>query len=419
MILFAILGGLLVLLALILIVPPMLRHKPASEPDFLQQIKVAKAEFRQFKTAFKKGKLTEAEYQQKRHALSLKMLDSVESTEPAEQRPVPGRLAAVVTALFIPVLALGLYYQLGTPDLIDSSTRSASNSGISQATTGNQSMPPVAEMIAGLEKKLEENPQNAEGWFMLGRAFMLVKDYPKAVNALQRSQQLLGEDPDILMRLADAIAMRDEGRVSGEPAELIQRALAVDPNHGEALWLAGIAAQEVGDAEAAIKHWQHARDVMANDPDSVKMLDQAIATVQSESGITAEPVARLEATAKVQIQVNVSLSDTLTKNVSPEDSVYVFAKAVSGPPMPLAVQRTQVKHLPATFILDDSLAMVPTMKLSTFKQVIVGARISKFGNPIKQAGDLEGLSQPLTPEIHSEVSIVIDSQAASSGDAKI
>ncbi len=409
MTLFALLGGLLVLLALIIIVPPILRRDSVPDDEFLLQVNDAKADFRALKAEFGSGAINEEEYKQKRHALSLDMLDSVETTEPVEQPPVTGRWAAVTTAIFIPALALGLYFQIGKPNLIDSPTASASNSGAHQAGADGQSMPPVTEMIAGLEKKLEENPENSEGWFMLGRAYMLMKDYPNAVTALQRTQKLVGEDPDILMRLADAMAMRDNGRVSGEPAKLIKRALAVNPDHGEALWLAGIAAQEVGQTDEAVKHWQHAKKSMASDPDSVKMLDEAIIRIQSENSTTATSTTEPVAGTAVQIQVEVSLSEALKNIAAPEDSVFIFARAASGPPMPLAVQRTLVKNLPATFILDDSQAMMPGLMLSKFKQVVVGARISKTGNPIKQTGDLEGLSQPLTPEAESKVSIVIGS----------
>ena len=414
MTLFAFLGGLLVLLALVLIVPPILRRNSVSDQEFLLQINDAKADFRALKAEFGSGALNKEEYEQKRSELSLAMLDSVETTEPVEQTAVTGRWAAITTAIFIPVLALGLYFLLGKPNLIDPSTASAPNSGTHQAGADGQSMPPVADMIAGLEKKLEENPENAEGWFMLGRAYMLMKDYPNAVTALQRTRKLVGEDPDILMRLADAMAMRNDGRVSGEPAELIKRALVANPNHGVALWLAGIAAQEVGQTDEAIKHWQQARKSMASAPDSVKMLDEAIEKIQSENadllGIKTTSATEPVAETAVQIQVEVSLSEALKNIAAPEDSVFIFARAASGPPMPLAVQRALVKNLPATFILDDSQAMMPTMKLSSFKQVIVGARISKSGNPIKQAGDLEGLSQPLTPEAESKVSIVIGLQ---------
>jgi cytochrome c-type biogenesis protein CcmH len=91
----------------------------------------------------------------------------------------------------------------------------------------------------------------------------------------------------------------------------------------------------------------------------------------------------------------VTITAAMLGKASPEDSVFIFARAAEGPRMPLAALRKQVKDLPVTFKLDDSMGMTPQMKLSSFDKVVVGARISKSGNPIAQPGDLQGSSAPV------------------------
>jgi hypothetical protein len=110
----------------------------------------------------------------------------------------------------------------------------------------------------------------------------------------------------------------------------------------------------------------------------------------------------------VSVAGTISLDPTLTGRVSPDDTVYVFARAAEGPRMPLAIIRKQVKDLPLTFSLDDSMAMNPNMKLSNFSEVVVGARISKTGNAMPQSGDLKGSSSVIKLGSR-DLKIIIDS----------
>ncbi len=109
------------------------------------------------------------------------------------------------------------------------------------------------------------------------------------------------------------------------------------------------------------------------------------------------------------IEVIIKLDPKLAVKASPDDMVFIYAKALSGPPMPLAAVRKQVRELPITIRLDDSMAMMPEMKLSAFPEVAVGARVSLSGNPIAKSGDLEGEIKPVKPGQPGPVMVIIDS----------
>ncbi len=414
MTLFLILAGLLIAIALILLVPPLLKPVSQSEQVIRQRIRSLPRELKTLRTQLRKGEIDETTYHELRRKIAQDMLDEIEPQDDTDASP-KGRWAAALTAVIVPLIAVGLYTRLGQPQLIEGAqapSASAENPG-----GHGPNMPPVDKMIAGLEEKLKANPDNVEGWFMLGRSYMLLKNYPKAVNALKKAHELKKDDPDIMMRYADALAMNQGGRISGEPARLIRKALEINPNHPEALWLAGIASQESGQLGKAIEFWQRAKKNLPQDEESRQLLDQAIAKARAELGGAAsqaradepQPVKTAAgASKKPSITVKVSLSPELAAKARPDDMVFIYAKAASGPPMPLAAQKRRVKDLPVTVTLSDDQAMMPAFKLSKFDSVIIGARVSRSGNPIGASGDLEGATQPLSPAKTSEASVVIN-----------
>jgi cytochrome c-type biogenesis protein CcmH len=194
----------------------------------------------------------------------------------------------------------------------------------------------------------------------------------------------------------------------GKPTELINKALKIDPDSMKGLALAGSAAMERGDFAAAIKHWERLRSLLPADSEDARMIEGGLAEArQMLSHIKGgKPPAMLEqiappaqavASGKERITGKVVLGDNLKGKYSPDDTVFVLARAAEGPKMPLAILRKQVRDLPLTFELDDSMAMQPQMKLSAFDQVVVVARISKSGTAMPEAGDAQGMSQALKP----------------------
>ena len=168
-----------------------------------------------------------------------------------------------------------------------------------------------------------------------------------------------------------------------------------------------------GDFNTALKHWRRLDSMIPADSNAAPLIKEAIAEAQNAlSGeapqTTQAPVeAVTEPTADIALLVHVSLDPNLVDQVDKTDTVFVYAQALSGPPMPLAVSRKQVSDLPLQVTLDDSMAMMPAMKLSKFKQVRVAARISKSGNAIPQSGDFQAKVAPITVSSRDTVSLVI------------
>ena len=400
MILFSILTAALVFIALMFLLPPLMgktRNK---------QIEKEAAEARKaLKNASKED----------RKRIADELLASLESDDSTPTSN--SRIASLVVALLVPLLALGLYIELGTPALVSGKPVVAA----SAATGHGGSSATMAQMIGKLEKELEANPNNSEGWYMLARSYVSEKQFGKAAKAMEKVIAIEGEnDPQLLLQYADSLAMSNQGRVAGKPEEMILKALAIKPDYPEALWLAGIAETQNNQHAEAIKYWRKAAVLLKDQPDSLAELQNQIAQAEKKlkemgQAIPATPVAtrpagkEKAAASGKSVDVTVSLSPEMAAKANPDDLVFIYAKAASGPPMPLAATRVKVKDLPITVTLDDSQAMMPQMKLSGFDRVVIGARVSKTGQPVPQPGDLEGNSQPISLSEHPQIRILIDS----------
>jgi cytochrome c-type biogenesis protein CcmH len=173
------------------------------------------------------------------------------------------------------------------------------------------------------------------------------------------------------------------------------------------LWLAGFAAMQKGDAEGAVGRWQRLLEVVPPDSEQLAVVRDLIARAQASPASTAAaapPVGSMAAS----IEAVVRLAPGLQSRVSGDETLFVFARAASGPPMPLAIQRRSSAELPVTLVLDDSMGMVDSLKLSSFDSVVVGARISASGNASARSGDLQGFSAPIPVSGDAKVELVID-----------
>jgi cytochrome c-type biogenesis protein CcmH len=263
-------------------------------------------------------------------------------------------------------------------------------------------------MVAKLAAHVEKNPDDAQGWMLLARSYYIMGRYPEAVRAYEHATTLAPGDADLLADYADALAVAQGRTLQGKPLELVQRALEIDPDHWKALALAGTAAFERKDYGRAIAYWEQLRRVVPGDSEIGRSVDASIAEARELAG--GKPAAAATpktAAASPKVAGKVSLAPALAASAAPTDTVFIFARATSGPPMPLAVLRRQVKDLPFEFTLDDSMAMAPNRRLSAFAEVVVGARVSRSGNATPQSGDLQGLSRPVKVGT-TGVTVVID-----------
>ena len=262
-----------------------------------------------------------------------------------------------------------------------------------------------------LLRQIQAEPARGETWLLLGQKYMKMERPDAALQAYDRAQRLMGENPDLLVHRANALGRLHGGDLEGEPARLIARALELDPDHRAARIWWGLVALQRGDAAAAEAAFTRARDSLPPDAPRRALLDRLIdqargAGAAPGTGEAARPPA--PATQGAAVTVTARLDPALAGTVPPGATVFILARAADGPPMPLAVVRRQARDLPVTVTLDDSLAMMPQMRLSRFDQVRIIARVSLSGDAMPRPGDLQGEAGPLDPRGGARAEVVID-----------
>ncbi|WJW76495.1 c-type cytochrome biogenesis protein CcmI [Thiohalobacter sp. IOR34] len=407
----------MVLLALAILAPALLRRGQVRELDRDQQnVAIARERLAELRVEYEAGQLSEEAFRSTREELELMLLTDL---EPAARQAVAvaegrGRWMLPVLALAVPLMAVSLYLALGNPDLIEPPETPVAAGG-HDGTSGK--MPSVDAMLEALVQRLQQEPDNARGWYLLARSYMSLGRYEEAVKAFERLHALVGDQPGVLTGLADALAMTQGARLSGRPFELLQKALEIQPDDPTALWLTGQAYMEQGKPREALEHWQRLDALLADQPESQAELRQLMARAEQQlrdaGEALPEPVvktttSRQPAAGAVSLKVRIELDPALAGKIDPEAPLFIYAKALEGPPMPLAAVRKQVKDLPLEVVLDDRMAMMPAMRLSAFKEVRVGARVSLSGDPVAHSGDLFGELAPVAVDSKTPIAIRID-----------
>lgn len=246
----------------------------------------------------------------------------------------------------------------------------------------------IDAMIDRLAARLEGGG-DADAWAMLARSQAVRGRHDAAVAAFRKAVEGRPQDARLLVDFADALAMTQGGRIDGEPMTLIEAALKIDPDNVKGLALAGTAAFQGKDYREAVKRWERVATAAAPDDPIAENLGGSLDEARRLAGLPAKAAV---APAPATVSGVVTLTSALVAQASPDDTVFVFARAADGSRLPLAILRRKVSDLPIRFVLDDSLAMSPQARLSSARSVIVGARISKSGEAMPRAGDLEGQS---------------------------
>jgi cytochrome c-type biogenesis protein CcmH len=440
MIIFWVLAAGLLGLALLFVVTPLLSSRaPGSDLDQDQlNLEVFRQQLQELDADLAAEELDKSQYKAARRDLERELLYDVRSEDTTQAMPTEkgGRLTALVLAFAVPAGAIALYLHLGDsaiiPRLETAATAQPTLPAGHPGTAGGQ-VPPLEVLVQRLADKMEQTPDNMEGWLMLGRTYFAVNQPEKALGALEKAYGLAPENPEVITAYAQAVASNSGGKLAGQPAELIGAALKLDPNNTTALWLDGLASFQADDFAAAVERWEAILSELDPQGQEAAELRAFIANARQRGGMPppqeaqqpAETVAAAAgATTKGQaapqaaqagaaptgptVTVKVTLAEPLWPQADRNDTLFVYAKAISGPPMPLAVKRLRVSDLPAIVTLDDSMAMMPAMRLSGFPEVTIGARISKSGQAMPQSGDLEGEVSPVKPADTSTVEVVID-----------
>lgn len=407
-----------------LLLRPLLKRPSAVTNEQEKTLPVYRQQFSELEQDRADGLLTDEQYRTARSELERRVLEETGATE-ASIAVAGGlvnlRLVALSLAMIIPVASGVLYWTLGNPAAMTHPTVSASSS---QGGTGGdpQMADSLNQLIEQLRKKLEQNPNDAVGWGLLARSYMAMERYADAVPFFEKATKLDPNNASLLADYADALGVHQGRKLEGRPETLIQKALKLDPHNVKALMLSGTIAYNRKDFARAAKEWEDAHaHLPPDDQESSDQLKASIAEAKRRLGgpstnmLVANPPMEQAKPAKPAassgqsraITGKVVLGPNLANKASLPETLFVFAKDVAGPPMPVSIVRASKKDLPFTFRLDDSTSPMPSRKLSDIDTVVIVARLSKSGKAMPESGDLEGMSQPIKPGTEN-ITVVID-----------
>jgi cytochrome c-type biogenesis protein CcmH len=306
-------------------------------------------------------------------------------------------------ALAIPVGSALLYLKIGTPSTLD---------GVpAQAQTATD----INTALDELRAHLTSNPKDAQGWSLLGQANMEMQKPEQARDAFDHVLKLTPNDTTAMVGWAEADAAASENHlIQGRARDLLLQAVKLEPNNQRALWLLGISDFQQGQYADAAATWRVLQPQLQPGSSVAQAVAQQIALADARASGKPAPASSATtppSSASVQgpaLQVTVALAPALKQKLAAGDTLFVYARAENGPPMPLSVARLDAKQLPTTVTLTDAMGMVPSMKLSSVQHVFIGARISHSGEAVAQAGDLEGNAGVVAVYSKATIKVVID-----------
>jgi cytochrome c-type biogenesis protein CcmH len=316
-------------------------------------------------------------------------------------RPQSAFVLSLVIAFVLPLATAGLYLLIGTPAALNGVTA--------------ESTPPLTmqQAVVELHVHLAEQPNDLQGWMLLAQTSAMLHDPADARDAYDHALKLDANNAEAMVGWAEADSMlRDGHLIDGRALELLKHAVQMHPDNQRGLWLLGISDFQHGLYRDASATWRLLQPQLAPGSTVAKAVAEQIAVADARaSGAPAEASsnsAPVAAAKGASLQVQVTLAPELKSKVAAGDTLFVYARAEHGPPMPLAVAKLDASQLPAGVTLTDAMAMMPAMKLSTVKRVFVGARISHSGQPIAQTGDLEGDAGVVAVDTATPITIRID-----------
>ncbi|MGP4844899.1 c-type cytochrome biogenesis protein CcmI [Marinobacter sp. 1Y8] len=406
-------------LALIFVLYPLFFYRPEKEAvnDIRHQNLLAyRSRIAELDAEKDAGNLDDATYQQMKEELAGSLLDDVDKTAgqeaPAGKRPAGRRSAiaiALVSVVMIPALAFYLYDDWGAVSQIEQWQTMKDMQASSQPE--DQQMATLAQQ---LRERLEEQPDNLQGWAMLGRTYMNLENYGEAAWAFERLAGQVEDAPNEAATawglVAQARFFDSKGKMTPPVTAAIKNAQHRNPDEVNALGLQGINAFESGNYQQSIDYWGR---IVKAAPDHPQLPSIRSGIVEAYRRLGKPVPQELTAPEGAKVTVSVSLADAFRDQVAPQTTLFIFAQNAEGSPMPLAVARLQASDLPTTVTLDDSMAMAPTAQLSDASKVMLTARLSPAGSAQPQSGDWQGtIGQPLVLADYDgqPVKLVIDQQ---------
>lgn len=427
---FWVVAGILTIGALLFILPTLLRKKGNSKTGVIREaanVSIYRDQLAELEADLRSDVLSKEQYEQSKRELQQRMVQDVPEGESMTSMIIAednrNNFATItVMVLAIPLLAVSLYLWLGntkglTPQPIPEQAP--------MAEAGHQNFSSVLDSLIA---RLRDQPDDLEGWIMLGRTYAIMQRFNEAKIAYERVIALSPESPELLVDYADIVAMTNDGSLLGKPMELVNKALSLDPRNPKALALAGTAAFEQKNFKQAAVYWeqllvqippesklaQSVKESIAEAKSLATGKGSAMAGMQTQTP-TPPPADKTVVTGAAADAAGSTLSGTVTLSpafagkVSPDDTLFIFARATEGPPMPRAISVKKVRDLPISFLLTDGMGARPDLKISNVPQLIINVRITKSGKAMPESGDLQGFSQKVKPG-DKNINIVIDQQ---------
>ncbi|WP_426142085.1 c-type cytochrome biogenesis protein CcmI [Pseudomonas sp. DWP3-1-2] len=391
-------AGLLLLVALSFLLIPVLRGRRAQSEEDRTALNVALYQERvaELQSQQEEGVLSSVQMDNGRAEAARELLADTEGVEPLRTSRL-GKPLPLLAALLVPVLGLALYLHFGASDKVELTREFAQPPGS------------LEEMTSRLERAVKAQPDSAEGIYFLARTYMAQDRPADAAAMFERAVAVAGRQPELLGQWAQALYFAGDKKFTPQVQALTDEALKADPKEVTSLGLLGIAAFEAERYQQAMDYWKQLLAVLPPQDPSRSALEGGIARASeklTERGeVVQTPVVAAARTALIKVRVD--LAPELKAKVAPGDSVFIFARAIKGPPAPLAVKRVTVAELPAEIELADADAMMPQLKLSNFPEVQLVARVSRAGQPTK--GEWIGRSKPLASSVTTLQTLTIDS----------
>ena len=374
---------LLLLLALLLLLVPVLRGRKDQTEEDRTALNIALYEehVAELEAQYAGGAMTAEQLAEGRIEADRELLDDTDIGRPKQSANL-GRALPLIAALLVPVVGLGLYFVWGSSDKV-------------ALTMSLSEQPKTAqEMIVRLEETVRLQPESVDAWYFLGRTYMSEQRPKEAARAYGKTIELVGRQPDLLGQLAQASYFANGNRWNAELQGLVDEALAQDPNEATSLGLVGIAAFEDSRFQAAVDAWTRLLKGIDPQDQSYPAIQAGIERARAAIGTSLQPQASSTAAAQTpatdtadasdyQITIEIAISDELAAQVAATDTVFVFARAAGGAPMPLAAKRLTVAELPARIVLTDADSLMPNLKLSSVGSIELKASISSAGDAMQ------------------------------------
>jgi cytochrome c-type biogenesis protein CcmH len=399
MLMFWIVAIVLLVIVLALVLPALLRPASAVHAN-AEKRAIFRQQFHELEQDKINGVLDATQYDIAKNELERRLLEEVGADETVTSKAIPDRRLAVMLLVLFPLFAILLYLKLGNPSSITIPVTPPSDSSTFSMAEHSALAGDLEPLLEALKKKLEENPGDGDGWALLARSYVEIKRHQDAVSAYEQAVKASPDDPQLLADYADALAVVNGRNLAGKPEELVNQALKLDPHHVKALMLAGTAAFNRKHYREAISFWERLRQGLPAESEILADVEASLHEARALSGekVSSLPVQKEVAAPSAGVSGTVRLSPALADKLDPSATLFIFARATQGPPMPLAIVRVTARDLPYQYYLDDSTALMPDHKLSQASEVVLVARVSKSGDAKSQAGDLQGISAVIKPD---------------------